>query len=411
MNRVKVIVIFCLFFSCHGNLLFAQQQDSLLGDASIRETYRSISMEKKTKEKDKEFIEPLEVETIQKEVLEEGQVLLEYFISEEKICVFIISKNDFQKQIIARDFPLEDWSNLLINSLLNPNFVGPDFERRNEAFVEKSNLLFEKIFAPLEKFNLPERLLIKPDGVLKKLPFEVFLTAPPKDLLDYENHDYLFKKYKISYCHSTTQQQKTQVKRETAPKLFMTFAPTETTDLQREATAIYQKFGGDIYRNQRATKAVLKTEAPLFQAIHFPEICEKELVDLPKLNAEMVVFSGCENKGNHLALVSQLIEKGTKSVVTNLWKTTPENKLDFLKYFYHYIYQKKDKDAALQRAKLDALRWTSGVEGHPHFWANYLVFGVVEGVDLQGVRFDLWLWGGLVLMLIFGVFFINKNII
>ena len=125
----------------------------------------------------------------------------------------------------------------------------------------------------------------------------------------------------------------------------------------------------------------------------------------------MVVFSGCENKGNHLALVSQLIEKGTKSVVTNLWKTTPENKLDFLKYFYHYIYQKKDKDAALQRAKLDALRWTSGVEGHPHFWANYLVFGVVEGVDLQGVRFDLWLWGGLVLMLIFGVFFINKNII
>lgn len=407
-----------LFFFLTACLLvcqthFAQaQQDSLLGYASISEAYRNISMEKKAMSKDKEYIEPLEVKIIQEEVLETGQALLEYFISDTKICVFFISKNDFQKVIIPKDFPLEDWINLLITDLENPNFTAADFNKKNAAFIKYSHLIHEKIFAPLQKFNLPERLLIKPDGILKKLPFEMFLTETPTDVTDFENHPYLFKNYKISYCHSTMTQQKMQQATTTlAPKLFMTFAPANVESVQDEAIAIYRKFGGDIYQAEAATAQILKTEAPLFQALHLPEICQSDMDKLPALNAELVVFSMCENEGNPFALVHQFSEKGVKSIVTNLWETNAESRLDFLKNFYHHIYQKKDKDAALQRAKKDGLRWTSGVEGHPHFWAGQVVFGVSNGVDLQGFRYDLVLWGGLVLMLFFGVFFIDKNII
>lgn len=412
MNIKLLFFLITCFCCCQIHFLHAQQQDSLLGFASINEAYRSISMEKKKLSKDKEFIEPLEIETIQKEVLEEGQALLEYFISDTKVCVFFISKNDFQKVVIPKDFPLEDWSKILIEHLLNPAFDNENFAEKNIEFVNKSHLIYEKIFAPLQKLNLPKRLLIKPDGVLKKLPFEIFLVNQPTNATDFENHEYLFKQHKISYCHSTMTQQKMQQATTTlAPKLFMTFAPKNTEDIQEEAITIYRKFGGDIYESAAATNLILKTEAPLFQALHLPEICPNEVKNLPSLNAELVVFSNCEKQENPFALVHQLAEKGAKSVVTNLWKIPAENRLDFLKNFYHYIYQKKGKDAAMQRTKKDMLHWTSGVEGHPHFWAGQVVFGVSNSVDLQGFRYDLWLWGGLVLMLFLGVIFIQKNII
>lgn len=410
MNCRNFIPIICLFvIASYGQV--AAQQDSLLGFASINEAYRSISMERGKLAVDKSFIEPLEIETIQKEVLADGQALLEYFISDSKVCVFFISKTDFKKEVILKDFPLEKWVNLLVANLENPDFNAANFEQRNQVFVETSNLIYEKIFAPLEKFNLPEQLLIKPDGILKQLPFEIFLVDQPSDLLDFENHDYLFQKYKISYCHSTMTQQQARKKKELAPKLFLTFAPTEQENIQDEAIAIYRKFGGDIYQTGLATSTILKTESSLFQAIHFPAICEETIANLPILNTKMVHFSNCKKEENSHLAVQQFFKKGTQSVVTNLWETTPENRLDFLKNFYHHIYQKKDKDAAMQRAKKDALRWTSGVEGHPHFWASQVVFGNVENVDLQGIRFDLFLWGGLVLMLFFGVIFINKNVI
>ncbi|MFT4970994.1 MAG: hypothetical protein ACI9JY_000189, partial [Saprospiraceae bacterium] len=222
---------------------------------------------------------------------------------------------------------------------------------------------------------------------------------------------YLFQQYKISYCHSTMAHQKMQQTSLLAPKLFMTFAPVNQENIQDEAITVYRKFGGDIYQLGAATASILKEEAPLFQALHFPKICEQEIADLPKLNAELVVFSNCKRQENIFPLIQQLSEKGTKAIVTNLWETEPENRLDFLKNFYHHIYQKKDKDAAMQRAKKDALNWTSGVEGHPHFWANQVIFGISESVNLQGIRYDLWLWGGLVLMLFLGMIFIGKNVI
>ena len=401
--------LFCLLL-CQMSLL-SGQQDSLLGFAATHEAYRNISMEKKKMESDKEFIEPLEVTMIQNEVLEDGQALLEYFISDSKICVFFISKNEFKKQIIQKDFPLEAWVDVLTNNLSSPNFDNPDFEKNNAKFVELSHLIYEKIFAPLEAFGLPERLLIKPDGVLKKLPFEIFLTEKPTDDTDFENHDYLFQTYKISYCHSTAAQQKMRKASPLAPKLFMTFAPDSYENVQFEAITIYRKFGGDIYQEETATAGILQEEASLFQALHFPHICEDAIADLPNLNANLVVFSNCKSIENAFPVVQQFAEKGAKSMVTDLWKTTPETRLDFMKNFYHHIYQKKDKDAAMQRAKKDAVSWTSGVEGHPHFWANHVVFGVTKSVDLQGFRYDWWLWGGLVLLLLLGVVFIDRNII
>lgn len=411
MNSIKIIVAIGFIYLGFLIRLQAQQPDSLLGFASINEAYRNISMEKGTMEAEKEFIEPLDVAVIQQKVLGENQALLEYFVADSKICVFFISKNDFQKQIIQKDFPLEEWSKLLIKQLVNPNFKSPDFEKNNADFVKFSHLIYQKLFAPLEKFDLPERLLIKSDGILKQVPFEIFLMENPTDNTDFENHEYLLKKYKISYCHSTIEQQKMRESSSLAPKLFMTFAPSNQEGIQDEAITVYRKFGGDIYQEEIAAASILRQEAPLFQALHFPQICEKEIASLPKLNAELVVFSNCNKNKNTLPLIQEFSEKGAKSIVTNLWDTTPETHLDFLKNFYHHIYQKKDKDAALQRAKKDALNWTSGVEGHPHYWANQVVFGVSEGVDLQGFRYDFWLWVSLVAMLFFGVVFIQKGVI
>lgn len=411
---MKVTLCFFLNISllfCDSHLMQAQSQDFLLGYASINEAYRSISMEKKVLEKDKEFIEPLEIEIIQKEVLEDGQALLEYFISDTKVCIFYIAKDDFQKVIIPIDFPLEKWTNLLINNLSNPDFHSIDFEKRNADFVNYAHLIHEKIFAPLEKFNLPERLLIKPDGCLKMLPFEIFLSEKPTNATDFENHAYLFLQYKISYCHSTILQKKMHQSERLAPKLFLTFAPTDKENIQDEALTVYRKFGGDIYQKADATNEVLISEAPSFQALHFPEICEAEVTNLSNLNAELVVFSNCENMENPLPLVHQFSRKGAKAVVTNLWETDAENHLNFLKNFYHHIYQKKDKDAAMQRAKKDRLKWTNRVEGHPHFWAGQVIFGVSKSIDLQGFRYDLVLWVSLVLMLFSGVVFIHKNVI
>ena len=349
--------------------------------------------------------------SFQQAKLAQDQVFLAYSITDTLIFIDYITKDSIQKLTLSHDFPLAQWANYMRENLENPDFTASDFALKNELFIRYSHLLYDKIIAPLEIFELPKKLWIKPDGVLQNIPFEILLTASPEHLFDYENHPYLLKKHQITYYHPPGEKQEITQTNHRAPKLFMNFVNAKNVALQKEATAIYRKFGGDIFCDEAATQQVLQEESPLHQAIHFPDLNEQQIQNLPSLNAALVVYSTNQILTNKILALKQMIEKNPKAVVTNLWTVSPEKRLVFFKKFYHHIYQRRDKDEALQKAKLSTLRWTDQENGHPHFWAAYILFGDNEGIDLQGFRYDLMLEAILILMLTTGLFLIHKNII
>lgn len=164
--------------------------------------------------------------------LDTDTCLLEYFVGEKHLYVFAITPTEFEVHRAARykDFE-EDIKGFLESGI---GTKGVDRIAQGE-YAELGYLLFQFLVAPiLKKMNLRPNtdLIIIPDGILAKLPFEALLTQEVKGCTTFANFPYLLMDYDISYHYSATlwhyQQQKAK-QQKAVPKEwidgFIGFAP------------------------------------------------------------------------------------------------------------------------------------------------------------------------------------------
>ncbi len=403
--------------------------------------------------------EYISVEHVQTELLEPNQALIEYFVGQKNIYIFLIKPGDYKILSVEKDFALKDWVRQMRSGIYDYQISGKTDEVSyldySDTFAIASFQLYEKLIKPIYG-ELPEQLIIVPDGILNYIPFEVLLTAKPAESHQFKNHAYLIKDHQISYSFSATHLRELRQKKNNAKKDFLAFAPSFKTSAQLlastedrrsnlgplqfsipEVEGIQKLLGGEVYVGELATEENFIQLAENYNILHlathgkandkagdysylaFTEIedsLENEFLyvrDLynMRLNADMVVLSACETGLGELqrgegvvSLARGFSYAGAKSIITTLWSVSDENTKNLMLPFYQNIKSGMDKDAALRKAKLDYLEQNSHLDAHPFYWAGLVAMGDMEPIVTSSnfkniLMLGLFIIGGLLLFL------------
>ena len=289
---------------------------------------------------------------VQDSLLQPKQALLEYFVGDSTIYLFVVRPDTFIIHEVKRDFPLEDWIGQLRLGLYGYYTSGKTnrtdvlYEKALHQYIEYAQKIYHKLFAPVEQwFSDQGSVILVPDGPLGYVPFDALLTSAPRDANNFKTYPYLLHKYQFSYTYSATLLKEMRDKkhhREPA-KEFVAFAPFYNGDstllatmydydsLMRkdlqplaysgpEVAAAAALMQGEIVSGQAATEERFTSTAGNYRILHlathgradsrvgdyaflaFTEIRDslenellyiKDLYNL-ELNADLVVLSACE---------------------------------------------------------------------------------------------------------------------
>jgi CHAT domain-containing protein len=337
--------------------------------------------------------------------------LLHYFSGREYFYLLRLSPDQNQLIRVVRtpelDALLTGFSGLFRNS--NAVIDAP------RSFASQSHLIFETLLAPAWKATgeLPEEIIIIPDGIIGTIPFTSLLTeaATGNDLGQYP---YLIKKQQVRYAYSATilAYQAEEINHETSTELLF-MAPFVKQGGKQPMLAA----GGDMaewlqggvqgkYLTGEAANVsgVLETRAPL-GILHFsthasggdslkaPSVwLADSLLYLSDLYqnlpaARLVILSACETGTGRfqpgegiLNLANGFAYAGAKAMISTLWKVNDRATAQVLQSFYQSLLANQSAAASLRQAQLawlDDPSVRSSLKS-PYYWSGFTYWGAEQ---------------------------------
>ncbi|KGE86482.1 hypothetical protein IX84_22175 [Phaeodactylibacter xiamenensis] len=365
---------------------------------------------------------PVSDSYVQKKLINDNQALLEYLVGDSSIFIFLIPKEGAPiLKEVKKDFPLEDWVAKFREGVSNTNKV--------ETYLKYAQLLYDNLIQPVAE-QLPERVIIVPDGVLGYLPFSALLSGQPGSLGNLSTYPFLLKEHQFSYSYSATLLKEMQDKehRHEAEGQLLAFAPffeEETTTVNEQRSDVWKGLPASgpevqqaassfpdnhlIMLGKEATKAAFLKSAAKYRFLHIAthgqadgrvgdysflvfasptdtstaaRLFVRELYNL-ELNADMVVLSACQVGAGQLqrgegiiSLARAFAYAGAKSLVFPIWSVNDGKTAELMGYFYKYLAEGAPKDEALRSAQLKYLdQQPSNFAKHPAFWAAFSAVG------------------------------------
>jgi len=160
--------------------------------------------------------------------LDKKTALLEYFFSDERLYIFLISKQAFYTHSFAIDSTFSETVDLFHNSVR---------QAKRHNYIQSARKLYTLLVEPIaDKVASKKNLVIVPHGILYRIPFEALLAEDPdkgllgflKEEKNYSQFAYLVKRHNISYHYSATLLTKDSNARTAKPEQqadFVGFAP------------------------------------------------------------------------------------------------------------------------------------------------------------------------------------------
>ncbi|MEZ4773954.1 MAG: CHAT domain-containing tetratricopeptide repeat protein [Bacteroidia bacterium] len=381
--------------------------------------------------------------------------MIEYFSGERNLYIIYISDDlgRIVKTPSAGDLSLA--VSELRESIYKPFYVHTsgemDHQFFEEQYLQRAWELYQRLVLPLG--NLPEKLVIIPDGVLGYVPFDALLTQPVSDSGHFRMLPYMIRAHQLAYGFSSALLIKMAERSSHRPaeKKLIAFSPefgnTGFADKSKKhvrntlAPLIYSKpevieigklLGGDIFTDSLASEKRFKQIAPEYQIIHIsshaqlddyqpmfshivfsaPEdSTEDGFLEVSELyhlhiNAEMVVLSACETgvgkliRGEGIASLARgFTYAGSKSMVTTLWSVNDAATTELIQAFYQFLKQGKNKDEALRSAKLLYLGEADNLLAHPYYWSAFVPMGDMSAIETNSANTAGLLAGSIVLLL------------
>lgn len=378
--------------------------------------------------------------------LEPGQTLIEYFIGNENIYVFLISSQEYRIEKIPKNSSLQTLIQDLRQGLTSYHQSGQKsealYDQSNDLYVERAHELYQLLIQPLG--SLSQELIIVPDGVLGYLPFEILLKEKPEKPHHFNSHLYLIKDHTIAYNFSATLWQLMRQKKYRSDGLlsmapsFPASAPGNTaTGGQRklgpllhntaEVKAIQALLNGRNLGGSAATLSQFKRHASAYKIIHLATHAQLEDRDINysflafspsvdsnlsdklyirdlynlRLACDMVVLSACETGVGQwqsgegiVSLARGFAYAGAKSIITSLWSANDRSTAQIMAYFYAKLKDGLSKKEALRQAKLQFLSSQKDpLNSHPFYWATFIPIGDLEtAIDTAKYASTPWLW-------------------
>ncbi|WP_299883946.1 CHAT domain-containing protein [uncultured Lacinutrix sp.] len=275
-----------------------------------------------------------------------------------------------------------------------------------------------------------KHIIIVPDQVLQKLPFEA--------LVNKKNDHYFIEDSQISYAYSMSHLQALNTVQYDTKKELLAFAPVDFSDKSLpklplsaiELQNIEAQYSGNIFTHNKASKTAFLEHVKDHNILHLSTHAELgdngnpwiafadskmtlNEIYATKMNSDMVVLSACQTglgevkKGEGvMSLARGFFSAGTKSVVSSLWSVNDKSNEVLMSNFYKFLSQGDNKATALHKAKLNYLNTHDGVEKSPHFWAPLVLVGDTSAIAKDSYMF---LWVLVAVLILVLIYFITKK--
>jgi CHAT domain-containing protein len=380
----------------------------------------------------------ISIQDVQQQLLKSGEALLEYFVGDSAIFVFVVRPDTFALIKIPQDFALDSLVTQLrhgIYGFYRANRIPALYAQTAQQYTEAATILYDKLIAPVQPL-LPKRLYIVPDGALGYVPFEALLLRADARADRFNKHHYFGQDHIISYAYSATLLREMRAKKHrkepqgkvlamapffrgdvhllseavaSGEALFALRSDTLSAlpDSGDEALRIAKAYEGKSLIGQEATKAAFEREAADYRILHlsthgmaddrvgdfawlgfaipgahdqFEKLYVRDIYNL-SLNADLVVLSACQaglgklQRGEGIISLSRAFAyAGAKGIITTLWSVDDEKTKDFMITFYLHL-QTMPAAEALHQTRLDFLDKRTGEAAHPYFWAGLIGVG------------------------------------
>jgi CHAT domain-containing protein len=398
--------------------------------AAAEQAYNSFLAKVRSQDKEQASlmsVEPLTLKQVQ-ELIDPAQTLIEYFVTDNEVLVWVVEKDklNFQRIALSKNALIKQVKTLreMISTL------GDTLE-----MSEVSSSLYKSLIQPLLPHITGKELIIVPHDVLHYLPFQALIDADGR---------YLIEKYPINYLSSASLLQFTKEKSRAMGEKVLVLGNPDLGDRKmnlefaeieaKEIKNLYPQ--STIFLEKEATEEKAKALSPNNDIIHFASHAElneddplASAIRLAKsdkedgrlevreifgmdLKASLVVLSACEtglgklSSGDELVgLTRAFIYAGTPSVVASLWNVEDSSTAQLMASFYKNL-KTMTKVEALRQAQLNLIRGNvnsdllarRGIGGigrlgevpgpkspspdsisistsHPFFWAPFILVG------------------------------------
>ncbi len=390
----------------------------------------------------------LQIPQVQKRLLPD-QSLLEYVLTEKKILIFCITKDQVHLVPVDKKPGFADRIDQLNAYLNEVNFISQNRETYEE-FLHSSHQLYLDLIYPCLKWIKGKQLIIVPDEELASIPFEVLLTASADPMMEFGTLPYLINDFPIGYAYSANLLFFNRLRTLPAKIRLAAFSPEYDLSsrgsgntpvlkplvyAKEEAEAAGRYFRGKVYLEQEATEENFKKVAGRYDILHLSmhammdntnpmysklvftkgddgkedgSLNTFELFNL-QLKARMAVLSACNTgagamqKGEGImSLARGFYYAGCPDVVMTLWPVEDKLSTQLVNDFYKYLSEGKNKIEALRLAKLNLIRSSDPLRAHPYFWAGYVNIGDISPMVMVEKKKPTWMmWAliaGLILM-------------
>lgn len=358
--------------------------------------------------------QPIDLQQLRNEILDNSSALAEYFLTDEFLYSVYIDKNDirFYRTKLTNNLPQQ------ITVLLDNRQYTTGSQLK--AFTQVNHDLYQQIFQSLQISENINKLIIIPDKELSYLPFEMLISTPKTQQLDYLIHDYTF-----SYAYSATILGKQQNHLKTNTELlamapvFSGKAGKELSGSQANTTFISDLYKGKSLFHEQASKRNFITQAPNHNILHLSTHAQagitepfiefhqdtlylKDLYAI-RLDAELAVLSACETglgkqeKGEGVMSLSRgFTYAGVPSLVTSLWAVNENSTSQIMQDFYKNLKQGASKDEALRQAKRTYIK--AHPDQAPYYWAGFIQIGQTDPLPTSSPKL-FWMFGGIFLLI------------
>lgn len=337
--------------------------------------------------------------------LQENELVLKYIVENKKLAVYCISRDT------------------LISSL---NSFDPIKEEKIRTFIRdiELNKFYGKNASEIAKIVLPKidakytHLIINPDDILFKLPFETLFV---------DNSYLITEKYNISYTsnlgflyrNNITISKKANVHiyapnySESGSEDNVRGTISNLKGASKEAKTISSLFPSKLYNSSTIKKETFLETAANAKILHlamhaevdedYPEFSrlllsndvnshEKQLyleeLYNAKLGADLAILSACntgsgkEENGVIASFQRAFMFAGVPSTVASLWEVPDISTQEIMIDFYKNLKKGQTKSKALRNAKL---KYKSKYKGsklaNPYFWAGFVIYGTDSSIQ------------------------------
>ncbi|NOY38367.1 MAG: CHAT domain-containing protein [Chlorobi bacterium] len=357
------------------------------------------------------------------------QALLSYHLTENHLFSFCITN----KQMLFTDQPVGSSFSVSIRNLAE------SFTRKNTLEYIPENMdttlryLGRILIRPFDSILGNKSLLIIPDGILLKVPFDLLLTDTGNvSLLPNRNTPpYLIFRQPVYYDYSATLHFEKGLDRKNLITRILAIAPgyppnglhlknlsviRQANDLilnplpyAREEIKYVRKFTpGTTVTGNEATEEYFKRHASRYDILHLtmhtilndknplysklvfsqvPDTLEDGLLNTWEiyglsLKAKMAVLSACNTGSGRIrqgegmmSLARGFKYAGVPTLVTTRWEVEDKASAELMELFYRNLRRGLPADVALQNAKITFLAHTDPLRLDPYYWAGYSLIG------------------------------------